>query len=89
MIINNWKISKIIKHAKKKFFLNPKNFKKSNQNIKLHFDVFHGDGLLDKAIDVLDKSEKNDFKEFVLQENSFNRENLFFCRSKKNYGTIF
>ena len=83
MIINNWKISKIIKHAKKKFFLNPKNFKKSNQNIKLHFDVFHGDGLLDKAIDVLDKSEKNDFKEFVLQENSFNRENLFFCRSKK------
>tara|TARA_X000000950_G_scaffold70874_1_gene87931 strand:+ start:277 stop:1092 length:816 start_codon:yes stop_codon:yes gene_type:complete len=80
--INNWKFSKIFKHAKKKFFLNPSNFLKSNQNIKLHFDVFHGDGLLDKAIDVLDKTDKKDFKNFVKNEYSFNRENLFFCKSK-------
>ena len=39
--------------------------------------------MLDKAINVLDKSERSDFKEFVTNENSFNRENLFFCRSKK------
>tara|TARA_B100001057_G_C22780172_1_gene923319 strand:- start:107 stop:964 length:858 start_codon:yes stop_codon:yes gene_type:complete len=81
--INNWKISKILKHAKKNFFLNPSNFLKSNQNIKLQFDIFHGDGLLDKAISVLDKSDRNDFKDFVIGENSFNRENLFFCKSKK------
>jgi len=80
--INNWKFSKIFKHAKKKFFLNPSNFLKSNQNIKLHFDVFHGDGLLDKAIDVLDKTDKKDFNNFVKNEYSFNRENLFFCKSK-------
>jgi hypothetical protein len=80
--VNNWKLSKIIKYGKKKFFLKPSNFLKSNQNIKLHFDIFHGDGLLDKAIDLLEDSEKNDFRNFVIQENSFNRENLFFCKSK-------
>ena len=75
--INNWKLSKIMKHAKKKFLLNPSYFFKSNQNIKLQFDVFHGEGLLDKAISVLDNPEKDDFKEFVISNNSFNRENLF------------
>ena len=80
--INNWKFSKILKHAKKKFFLNPSNFLKSNQNIRLHFDIFHGDGLLDKAIDVLDETDRKDFKNFVKNEYSFNRENLFFCKSK-------
>ena len=81
--MNNWKLSKILRHAKKKFLLNPSNFFRSRQNIKLHFDVFHGEGLLDKAINVLDTSERSDFKYFVENENSFNRENLFFCRSKE------
>jgi len=81
--VNNWKLSKIIKHAKKKFLLSPSNFLKSRQNIKLQFDVFHGEGLLEKAINVLDESERDDFKDFVNRESSFNRENLFFCRSKK------
>ena len=83
MIINNWKFSKIFKHAPKKFLMNPKFFFKKNQNIKLHFDVFHGEGIMDKAISCLDKKEKADFEIFVNQKNSFNRENLFFCKSKK------
>ena len=83
MIINNWKFSKIFKHAPKKFLTNPKLFFKKNQNIKLHFDVFHGEGIMDKAISCLDKKEKADFEIFVNRKNSFNRENLFFCRSKK------
>ena len=81
--VNNWKLSKILKHAKKKFLLNPSNFIKSNQNIKLQFDVFHGDGLLEKALEVLNNSEKKDFKNFIIKENSFNRENLFFVNQKK------
>ncbi len=80
--INNWKFSKILKHAKRKFFLNPSNFLKSNQNIALHFDIFHGEGLLNKAINVLEEKDRNDFKNFVKNEHSFNRENLFFCKSK-------
>ena len=87
--VNNWKFSKILKYGKKKFFLNPSNFLKSKQNIKLHFDVFHGDGLLDKAIDLLERSEREDFRYFVNKENSFNRENLFFCRSKNIMSNYF
>lgn len=83
IFINNWKFSKILRHGKKQFFLNPSNFFKKNQNIKLQFDVFHGDGNLEKAINCLDKNEKEDFKEFVCTNISFNRENLFFCKSKK------
>lgn len=81
MRVDNWKLSKILKHGKKKFFLNPAYFMKKNQNIKLHFDIFHGEGYLDKAISVLDNSEKKDFDEFVKNKNLFHRENLFFCRS--------
>ena len=81
--VNNWKFSKIFKHAKKKFLINPKFFFKKNQSIKLHFDVFHGEGYLDKSISLLDISEREDFRNFVNNENSFNRENLFFCKSPK------
>ncbi len=83
IFIDNWKFSKILKHGKKIFLKNPKFFFKKNRNIKLHFDVFHGQNILDKAIDVLNQADRNDFKDFVNQERSFNRENLFFCRSKK------
>ena len=81
--IDKWKLSKILKHGKKKFFLNPKNFYKKNHNIKLHFDVFHGNGNMDKAIKHLNENERNDFSNYVNNRKSFNRENLFFCRSKK------
>tara|TARA_B100001059_G_C17778889_1_gene552929 strand:+ start:577 stop:1416 length:840 start_codon:yes stop_codon:yes gene_type:complete len=80
--INNWKLSKILKHGKKLFFKNPRYLLKKNRNIKLHFDAFHGEGILDKAIDVLDLQNRNDFRDFVNDKNSFNRENLFFCKSK-------
>ena len=93
LYVNKWKFSKMFKHGKKKFFLNPKNLLKKNHNIKLHFDVFHGDGNLDKAIERLDPSERNDFKNFVNLNISFNRENLFFCKSKtlinKYFNSIF
>tara|TARA_B100001057_G_C22804614_1_gene932848 strand:- start:391 stop:1230 length:840 start_codon:yes stop_codon:yes gene_type:complete len=83
IFIDDWKLSKILKHGKKFFLKNPKFFIKKNRNIKLHFDIFHGQNILDKAIDVLNQEDRNDFKDFVNQERSFNRENLFFCRSKK------
>ena len=80
--INNWKLSKILKHGKKKFLFNPLNFLKSNQNIKLQFDVFHGNNTLDKAINMLNIKDREDFRKYVTTKNSFNRENLFFCNSK-------
>ena len=45
--------------------------------------MFHGYGIIDKAIDVLDEKEKDDFKYFINNYYSFNRENMFICRSKK------
>ena len=89
MYVNNWKFSKILKHAKNKFLKNPKFFIKKNQNIKLHFDVFHGDGYLDKAISLLKEEERKDFSDFVNNKSSFNRENLFFCRSPKIMNNYF
>jgi hypothetical protein len=89
IVMKNLKISKILKHAKIKFLENPGSFFKSSLNIKLHFDIFHGEGYLDKAISHLDENEKKDFTKFVNEESSFNRENLFFCRSKKLMNNYF
>ena len=46
-------------------------------------------GFLDKAINVLEETDRGDFKEFVNREYSFNRENLFFCKSKKIMHKLF
>ena len=63
--------------------------KKENQNIKLHFDVFHGEGILDKAINLLDNENKTDFDYFVKNKKSFNRENLFICKSPRLMSNYF
>ena len=87
MYVNgHYKLSKIIKNGFSSLRIlskNPFAFKRKNRNIKLQFDFFHGVGIMDKAIDVLDKKEKNDFKEYINNEYSFNRENMFICNSKK------
>tara|TARA_E500000178_G_scaffold236357_1_gene232764 strand:+ start:819 stop:1670 length:852 start_codon:yes stop_codon:yes gene_type:complete len=87
--VDGWKFSKILKKGYKKLIKNPFAFKKENQNIKLHFDVFHGDGILDKAIDLLDNENRQDFDNFVKNEKSFNRENLFICKSPKLMNNYF
>jgi hypothetical protein len=61
---------------------NFKSFITKKTTIKFHFDVFHGIGKLDKAIDLLNKNERDDFRVFI-HGNSFNKENMFICRSKK------
>ena len=38
--------------------------------------------MLDKAIDLLDDQNRNEFRDFVNKRNSFNRENLFFVNQK-------
>ena len=83
IFIDKWKLSKIFKHGKKKLLKKPLAFIKRNQNIELHFDIFHGEGNLNKAINVLEEKDREDFKKFVKEKKSFNRENLFFCKSNK------
>ena len=58
-------------------------FDKSKRNIKFHFDMMHGNGNLDKAIDLLDQKDRDDFRKFVNTEVSFFPHNMFICKSQK------
>jgi|TARA_B110000881_G_C18591803_1_gene528497 hypothetical protein len=82
--INQFRLSKFVKHNLKIMLLNPSLFfNKKKRTIKFHFDMMHGHGNLDKAIQVLDEKEKIDFKNFVNREVSFNPQNMFICKNKE------
>ena len=57
-------------------------FFKSKRSIKFHFDVFHGEGNLDLAIDLLDEDNREQFRNFVNSQTSFNPHNMFICKTK-------
>ena len=86
--VENYKFSKIFKNYLSEFVLNPSLFyNKKKRNLKLHFDLYHGKGNLDKAISLLDEHNKNDFKNYMNNENSFHPHNMFICKTEliKNY----
>ena len=91
--INKMKLSKMIKHGLRALFDQPKAILEKNRNIKFHFNAFHGFGKLDKAIDLLNEEDKEDFRKFTKQNVSYNMGNMFICRSKKiiknYYSSIF
>ena len=45
--------------------------------------MMHGHGNLEKAINLLDIKEKEDFRNFITTEVSFNPHNMFICKNKK------
>ena len=55
--------------------------------------MFHGNGVLEKAINVLNENDKEDFRFYITKNKSFNPFNMFICKSKKltnrYYKTIF
>ena len=56
-----------------------------------HFNAFHGYGKLEKAIELMNDEDRSDFRNFVLKRNSYNRGNMFICKSKdllKNYYSV-
>lgn len=80
----NVKLSKIIKYGKIATLKNPKSiFFQKGRTIKWQFDFFHGVGNIDKAIELLPKKDKHDFKKYIETENCFARGNMFIA--KKNY----
>ncbi len=66
---------------------------KKNRDIKFHFDSFHGYGNLEKAINLLDNKDREDFRKFTTSRNYYNRSSMFFCKSRKimesYYSTVF
>ena len=91
--LTNLKWMKVLKYGKLALLRNPKAIFKKGRNIRFNFDMFHGNGILDKAIELLKEEDKEDFRKFVNTNTSINQCNLFICRSKekikKYYETIF
>ena len=91
--INDLKLSKLVKHGIWSLVRNPSALFKSRRNIRFHFDMWHGNGNLDKAIELLDKHDREDFRKYTRQNVSFSEGNMFVCRSKKimndYYNSIF
>ena len=85
--VNSSKLSKILKHGKKQLLKNPFVFlSKKTMTIKVHYDMYHGYGELDKAIELLDDQNREGFRNFVNTQGSFNANNIFICKSPKLYG---
>lgn len=55
---------------------------KKKHNIKLQFDMFHGYGILNKAIELLPVKEQEDFQYYINNEIKFNP-NIMFISKKK------
>ena len=91
--INDLKFSKLIKRGIWSLIRNPHAIFKSKRNIRFQFDMWHGNGNLDKAIDLLGDREREDFRKYTRENTSFSRGNMFVCRSKKiindYYNSIF
>ncbi len=91
--VENFKLSKIIKKHFFSFLQNPAVLlSKKNRNLKFHFDLFHGKGNLDLAIDLLDEKNKEEFRNYMNTETSFNPHNMFICKTEilsNYYETIF
>ena len=89
----NIKWIKVIKYGKLAFVRNPLSVFKSGRTIRFQFDMSHGNGVLDKAISLLNDNDRDDFRYFVRNKTSFNQGNMFICKSKEimnsYYETIF
>ena len=79
--ISGAKKIKLIKRGWKNLIKNPSIFfNKNKENIKLHFDMHHGYGNLDKAINVLDSNDREDFRNFVNLKSEYNPHIMFIAR---------
>ena len=74
---------KVLKYGKLAFIRNPLSILKKGRTIRFHFDMFHGNGILDRAISLMDNNDREDFRNYVKTNTSFNKANMFICRSKK------
>ena len=84
IFINQFRSSKFIKKGIKFFLKRPLSiFSEKKRNINFHFDFMHGENNLNKAINLLDTENQNDFRQFVNTEMSFNPHNMFICKSKQ------
>ena len=91
--VNNIKKIKMIKKGirsilkKPSIFFNPK-----KQSLKFQFEMQHGYNIIEKAIELLDKEDRDDFKNFMENEISFSAHNMFITKPnflEKWYENVF
>ena len=58
---------------------------KKKLSVKVHYDMYHGYGELDKAIELLDNEYREDFRNWVNSSVSFSANNVFICKSPALY----
>jgi len=88
--VTGGKLIKSIKYGKLALLNNPKAiFSKKGRTIRWQFDMFHGVGNLDKAIELLPDKDRDDFKYFTRTETSFARGNMFISKSSKIINSYF
>ena len=84
ILIGGTKLIKTLKYGKMALLRNPKAiFFKNGRSIRWQFDMFHGCGNLDRAIELLPDKDRKDFKYYSRNETSFSRGNMFISNSKK------
>ena len=81
--VNQMNKMKLLKRGFKNILINPLIFfDKNKQTIGVHFDMHHGYGNLNKAIDLLDISQREKFRKFVSTSTSFNPHIMFIAKPK-------
>ena len=76
---------KLLKRGYKNILKDPSIiFNKKKHNIKLHFDMHHGHGILDQAIDYLNQKDRIQFRDFVNKNNSFQSTYNVYFKKKDN-----
>ena len=72
---------KLLKRGFKSLIRDPRIFfNKEKQTVKLHFDMHHGYGNLDKAINLLDDSDRDEFRNYVENQVCFNPNIMFIAK---------
>ena len=71
--VSGAKKMKIIKRGWRNILQNPSLlFNENKETIKIHFDMHHGYGRLEKAIELVKHDQVNDFKNYVNNNNEYN-----------------
>ena len=93
MSLTHLKLMKVLKYGKLALLRNPKAILNKGRTIRFHFDMHHGNGIIDRATKLLGPEDKDDFNFYIRNNTSFNKGVMFICKSKsvikKYYETIF
>ncbi len=87
--LNRPKWIKLLKHGKLAMLRNYREIFKPRFSIRFQFDMYHGIGNLDKAIELLPEKDKQDFSDYVRKKSEFGQGNMFISKSSNVINSYF